>query len=502
MRKIKYTNKDNEVMVEEYSQTLAETLHNDNIDYEIGYSCANCGEFIPDGYETTVYSNNSAYVVCESCLDAGYNSGTYYQCEDCDTIYDDTVGSYETHDGRIICTDCRNNNYTECSNCGALYPDDDTHYCNDCDEYFCDDCWYEHDHTSNLLYDYHRFNDWQPKKTADEPEPQFYIGHELEIDDGDDMREAVEQITNNLNGVCMHDSSLSEDGIEFISHPLSYKYMLSLENDYRTTFTNLINMGYRSHDTSTCGLHFHVTRPENSDVIDRIILFMETYKDEIIRLSRRTTGEISDWCQFLSDRRTDVKEKTLKSLDYIKKNKEISSRYMALNLTNRNTIEFRIFKGTLNYETFMADFEFVYYLTTLASDLSLPIEELTWKRVVNNGRFLQYYCNDHDLHTDKPIVDYTTEIIVERNKEKEQIEKDLKILYKKVVKIIHKMTQLDNRKKQFELINKDKFDRYSSWLSYILDDIKRLNTVFENDWQNDVESIKYRITYIKERIDD
>lgn len=501
MRKIKYTNNNNEVMVEEYTETLAETLDNNNVDYEIGYSCSNCGEFIPDGYETPVYSNIDKYVVCESCLDEGYNNGTYYQCEDCGTIYNDTVGSYETHDGRIICTDCRNNNYTECSNCGALYPDDDVHYCEECDEYFCDDCWYEHDHQSNLLYDYHCFNDWQPKKTPDEPEPQFYIGHELEIDEGSDMREAVEQITNNLNGVCMHDGSLSDDGIEFISHPLSYNYMLSLENDYRSTFDHLINLGYRSHDTDTCGLHFHVTRPDD-EVVDRIILFMETYKEEIITLSRRKQSEIDDWCNFLSDKRYNTDDKTLKSLDYIKKNKETSNRYMALNLTNSRTIEFRIFKGTLNYETFMADFEFVYNLTTLASDLSIPVEELTWERVVSTGRFLPQYVNEHNLHTDKPIVDYTTEIIIERNKQKEEIKKELVVLYKQIVSKIHNMTALDKRKKNIEFINVNKFGVYSQWLNCILDDNSRLDIMFDNDWQDDIQNVKHRITYINERIDE
>lgn len=499
MRKIRYTNNNDEVMIEEDTEELETELANNNIEYEIGYICDSCEEFEEEDSITWVTDNHGYdHPVCDVCL----NSNDYFYCEDCETWYDDSVCSYTTLGGRTICENCRYEYYVECENCGDIVHLDDAYYCDDCDRYYCESCWDNHAHSSNLLYDYHAFSDWQPKQTPDEPLPQFYIGHELEIDKGSDMREAVEEISTRLNGICMHDGSLSNSGIEFISHPLSYNYMLSLENDYRRVFTNLINMGYRSHDTSTCGLHFHVTRPENSDVIDRIILFMETYKEEIITLSRRNRSEIDSWCNFLSDRRTDVKEKTLKSLDYIKKYKETSSRYMALNLTNSRTIEFRIFKGTLNYETFMADFEFVYNLTTLASDLSIPVEELTWERVVSTGHFLPQYINDHDLHTNKPIVDYTTEIIIERNKEKEKLEKELKILYKRVVKIIHNMTQIDNRKKQFELIDRNVFDRYSSWLGSILDDIKRLNLVFENDWQDDIESIKYRINYINERIDD
>lgn len=496
--KIKYLDNNSNTIITDYTETLANELTTNNTDYELGYTCSDCGTFTREDNTTFVRNNEGdENPVCEDCIS---NSSNYFYCDDCDNWFDDTVANYETEDNRIICSDCRYEDYYECDECGAIVHSDDIYYCDDCDRYYCSSCWDDHYHEQNLLYDYHAFNDWQPKQTEDEPKPQFYIGHELEIDEGSDMQTAVEEITSRLNGICMHDGSLSDDGIEFISHPLSYNYMLSLENDYRRVFTNLINLGYRSHETDTCGLHFHVTRPQNTDIIDRIILFMETYKEEIIRLSRRTHGEIADWCNFLSDKRQ-TSEKQLKSLDYIKKNKETSTRYMALNLTNSRTIEFRIFKGTLNYETFMADFEFVYFLTTLCSDLSLPIEEITWERVVNNGRFLQYYCNEHDLHTNKPIIDYTTEILIEKNKRKEEIRKDLLVLYKKVVTSIHKMTSLDNRKKNVSMIDSSDWDIKSSWLTAILSDNKRLDIYFDNDDEYQIEEVKRRIKYINERID-
>ena len=497
--KIRYLNENNEVMIEDYTDQLAQELTTNNTEYETGYICSDCGEFISED-STTFVTNDKGYEnpVCEDCIS---DSATYFYCDDCCTWYDYTVQDYTTEDDRIICEHCRYEDYYECDECGAIVHREDVYYCDDCDSYFCSSCWDEHYHEENLLYDYHDFNDWVPKQTEDEPQPQFYIGHELEIDEGNSMSEAVEQITTRLNGICMHDGSLSDAGIEFISHPLSYNYMLSLENEYRSVFTNLVNMGYRSHDTDTCGLHFHVTRPENSDIIDRIILFMETYKEEIIRLSRRKSSEISSWCNFLSDKRYNTDNKTIKSLDYIKKNKETSDRYMALNLTNSRTIEFRIFKGTLNYETFMADFEFVYNLTTLASDLSIPVEELTWTRVTSMGKFLPQYVNDHELITDKPIIDYTTEILIRKNREKEEIKKDLLILYKKVMKQIHSMTNLDNRKKNVKLINITKFEILSDWLTTIVGDRNRLDKCFEYDWDRDIETIKQRIAYIKERID-
>lgn len=495
--KIRYTNNDNEVMVEEYSEILVNELTTNNIAYETGYICEDCGCFISEEDATFVTNNHgNDYPVCEDCL----SNGDYFYCEDCDNWYDNSVDQYLTHDDRTICSDCRYEDYTECNQCGELYHNDDTNYCDDCDEYFCDDCYDGHCHDDNLLYDYHCFNDWHPTKTPDEPQPQFYIGHELEIDNGNDMSEAVTQITTELNGVCMHDGSLSSNGIEFISHPLSYKYMLSREQDYRRVFDHLVNLGYRSHDTNTCGLHFHVTRPSD-EIVDRIILFMETYKEEIITLSRRNKSEIDSWCNFLSDKKYDIDKKTLKSLDYIKKNKETSNRYMALNLTNYRTIEFRIFKGTLNYETFMADFEFVYFLTTLASDVSLPIEELTWEKVVNNGRFLQNYVNEHNLHTDKPIIDYTTEILIARNREKEELKKELYTLYKQVLSKIHNMTTLDKRKKEIKILDRSEFTTITSWLDCLIRDISYFDMLYNDDNEEAIHDVKNRINYIKERID-
>lgn len=458
-RKIKILNT-NEII--DYTEEKEHELINGNVNYTILSKCDDCGNYHPE--DELTYITDKDYYVCDDCLNS-----SYFYCEDCECWYSQDTSSYTTRDGRTICGYCRFDNYTECCNCGEIIPSDQAYYCDDCDEYFCDDCWDDHSNNEHNdgLYDYHAFNDWHPTKLNDEPTPAFYIGHELEIDEGYDRREAIELIRNKINAICMHDGSLDEDsGIEIISHPLSYNYMLSKENEYRQLFTSLTrDFNYRSHETNTCGLHFHVTRPSSEEIIDRILLFMETYKEEIIRLSRRTSDEISSWANFLSDKRT-TDEKTIKSLDYIKKNKETSSRYMALNLTNTRTIEFRIFKGTLKYETFMADFEFVYNLTTLASDLSLPIEELTWEKVVSTGHFLPQYIEEHDLHSDKPIHDYTQEVIVERNKQVDKILANLKANYKKIVKSINEMTNIDFRK-QRDLNNALDTTRLVDFVNYL-----------------------------------
>lgn len=481
--------------INDYSEELKQQLDNSNTPYEIGYICSDCGEFAT-GTIAVETSRGDTRQVCEDCIT---NSEVYFCCEDCETWYDDTVNSYTTSDGRTICDGCRCEHYIECDNCGDLVYEDNAYYCDDCDRYYCESCWDNHYHEENLLYDYHAFRDWRPYKTETECEPPFYIGHELEIDNGSLCEDVINDITSSIPAVCMHDGSLGCDGIEIVSQPLSYKYYLAKENDYHELFKRLANdYGYQSHNTTTCGLHFHVTRPQNSDIIDRIILFMETYKEEIIRLSRRSSGEISDWCNFLSDYRTSVSEKEIKSLDYIKKNKETSTRYMALNLTNSNTIEFRIFKGTLKYETFMADLEFVNNLVTIASDLSIPVEEMTWNKITSMGCFLPQYIDEHDLHSNKPIVDYTTEIIIERNRRLSKTKKELRTLYKTLMSEINKLTTVNTKRfNSNKMVNIEKLTSYTTFLECVVRDLRYID---RDNYMDYIDGITTRINNIKGRM--
>lgn len=473
------------------------TLRDNNISIDQAILCPDCNTWTNEFY--TINSKNGNFFVCSDC------SSDYTHCDHCGDYFDDTYNTFDAYDRYgneiTICEDCRWNNFTECADCGDIYPSDSEyiHYCDDCDDYYCDNCWDDHYHEENLLYDYHSFRDWQPHNLPEEDTPEFYIGHELEIDDGSDMRQAVKDISTLCNGICMHDGSLSDQGIEFISHPLSYKYMLSLEENYRKLFDNLINLGYKSHNTDTCGLHFHVTKPENSKIIDRIILFMETYKEEIFTLSRRKTEELNRWARFLSDKRTGTNPKVIKSLDYIVNNKDYSDRYQALNLTNSRTIEFRFFKGTLKYETFMADLEFVNNLVHFASDLTIPVEELTWTKITSVGHYLPQYIEEHNLQSTKPIIDYSKELLVTFNEDKSQLRIEVDNLIAELLKNITNRARTKNntsQKLRATINTIYNWNENLSSLQYELYEIENLSPLNYNG----LESIKRDLQSIKNRI--
>ena len=58
-------------------------------------------------------------------------------------------------------------------------------------------------------------------------------------------------------------------------------------------------------------------------------------------------------------------------------------RYVAVNLSNYRTIEFRMFRGTLRYETFIATLQLVDEICRLAIRLSdYEMEQLSWSEFV------------------------------------------------------------------------------------------------------------------------
>ena len=347
--------------------------------------CEDCNEYHYD--DNMVYIEDIQDCVCESCA----RNGDYFKCHDCGNWY-----SYNSenpcYNGEFcVCNRCVDNyTYVEC--CDTYICDNDTYYSEEDDCYYCE----EHYHEDRDIYDYHGFSDWE-KQTLENENPPYYIGFELEVENTHhnyDNNYLARFAKNTYPVICSRDGSI-DYGFEIVSHPLSYNYIVQNQDKLKYMLEELANKGCESHNPGTCGLHFHVTHPHNDDIIDRIILIMETYKQELITFSRRTSDQIESWCKFLSD----VKEgEDCKSLYFIKKNKETSSRYMALNLTNYNTIEFRLFRGTLNFDTFMASVELVNNIMTLCSNLEIPIEEITWDRLTET-KYAHTYCDMKNIRS-------------------------------------------------------------------------------------------------------
>jgi len=133
--------------------------------------------------------------------------------------------------------------------------------------------------------------------------PIFRIfGIELEADYGNEKDAAARDVTFGDLSYVKRDGSLTDDGIEIVTHPCSLRYHLE-QYPWDEILSSLADYGFRSHDTSTCGLHVHVSRSafgETSDEQDLtaakvIIMIDHFWSDYIVPFSRRDYEQIEEW---------------------------------------------------------------------------------------------------------------------------------------------------------------------------------------------------------------
>ncbi len=184
---------------------------------------------------------------------------------------------------------------------------------------------------------------------------------------------------------CKHDGSL-EDGFEIVTHPMTLDFHCA-EMPWETVYRKSVELGYCSHLASTCGLHIHVNRTafgeteyEQDECISRILYFFEKHWSELLKCSRRTERQLARWAA-----RYGYKENPVDILEHAKKCCD-SSRYTCVNLTNNDTIEFRIFRGTLKVNTIIATLQMVNRICDLAIFSSdEEVKRLSWSEFVSRA---------------------------------------------------------------------------------------------------------------------
>jgi hypothetical protein len=156
---------------------------------------------------------------------------------------------------------------------------------------------------------------------------------------------------------CKFDGSIiGNDAFEMVTHPCTLGYMKN-EMDLRAALEELARGGYRSHSATgqSCGLHVHLNRRafKSENHITRFVMFFEMYKDEMVKFSRRRMANLDQWAAFTANYQKN--DSLMEKFRELKRGKR--SRYRSVNLTNGSTVEVRIFRGTLNYNTVMATIE-------------------------------------------------------------------------------------------------------------------------------------------------
>ena len=340
------------------------------------YYCEDCGgyKYAPDYECTEVYDvdNNYEKYICESCKD--HNSNIFW----CDyhERWEDAYSQFDVNNYGTICINAyESGEFGSCDTCGEIFElcdmnyTDYASYCNSCYEDIEDKGQIKsyHDHKC----DYHRNT-----KILNSDDNVLTYGFELEVEAGNkttcgEMSNILYESMDNFT-VYESDGSLNE-GFEIISNPYDLEYYDAEGKDLIINMLNLlIENKFKSHDTSTCGLHVHIGRHglgnsygERDKTIMQIGFIVEYFKEELTTLSRRKPEKLNHWAKFTTK---DYKKEEL-TLDIINKlNRENRSRYSALNLQNEATIELRLFRGTLKKETFLATLELVHNICVYAKE--------------------------------------------------------------------------------------------------------------------------------------
>lgn len=247
--------------------------------------CSHCNQPVEGDCETI-----NGQIVCPDCVAR--------HCSVCDrcgtTIWDsDVYGDEYTN----LCHHCYDNYYVQCERCDCLIHVDDAYQYDGCD--YCSECYHDccDEHSPIKEYGY-------------KPDPIFFgngsrfFGVELEIDIGgrdmDYARELLELANEQDEHIYIKSDGSLSDGMEIVTHPMTLDYHKYFNWD--KIMRRAVSLGYRSHQTSTCGLHIHVNRTslgqthdEQEETISRILYFVEHHWNELLKFSRRSESAMNRW---------------------------------------------------------------------------------------------------------------------------------------------------------------------------------------------------------------
>lgn len=319
-------------------------------------------------------------------------SYSFDRCEDCGRIEieDDMHSAYDGD--RIVCGSCIEDYYYHERSGQYVHQDDENYSENDEDEF---------------IGDYHSSSDQLGKIPSefDKRKSQVFLGLELEMETTSDYRRAdrAEYILDNLKtyidpkGI-HHDYCLLEnDGSLNNGFEMVTGYTGLDVHEKQLAFFKKPVRGLRSHDTNTCGLHIHIDKRHMTlNHATKLILFMhDSGNQKLIKtIARRSSSRFAkvvnkkaDYAWLKSAKRSGDPLCNLND-----------DRYESLNFQNERTVEFRLFKGTLKFESIMACLEFTYAAWFFCKDHGY--NDLTTEN------FIKFICLDENKSDTKYLRAY------------------------------------------------------------------------------------------------
>lgn len=269
-------------------------------------------------------------------------------CDGCFSAIEDK--KYKLVSGQHICNKCSVKIFS-CSICSELTngrrfatinTKTKAHLCNDCATRKGSANINNHSHRPHPLY---FANDYVGKNT--------YFGWELEVESGNTD---ISDISNTFRDRRLYfklDSSINE-GVEIVSHPMTFSYMKTHKEFFVQLLKGLEKTKCKSADTQTCGMHIHVSKDGVSQMqLWKMLDFFRKNKKFVYTMSGRTSVKQLNRYASLGKISKGAQPKMARKFW------DGADKYTAINILPNKTIEFRIFKGTLNPKKFFKNIEFV-----------------------------------------------------------------------------------------------------------------------------------------------
>ena len=314
--------------------------------------------------------------------------------------------------GRVsaICSGCFNREQEElqqCSTCNVWDYENEFQYYEFIDESVCRNCqsmisecrgcgqdsWNDGDHECDESEATIKSWDFRPSGgfTFHGTDPNhMFMGFELEVEcESGNLYDSAQRVDNVLakynRGFLKNDGSLN-DGFEIVTQPhtldeYTEKFPWEIVSDLR-------EWGFRSWDTDTCGFHVHISRKafgwrdrqeRDSNYNEgryhaHLLRFTKLIYDNSRHVTRYVSGRNSERWASYSDR--------THLLDKVKFGNQSNSRYSAVNVANTQTVEVRVFKGSLKVERIKAYLQFVHSVAEYTRNLHVSPNEnnLMWRK--------------------------------------------------------------------------------------------------------------------------
>lgn len=295
---------------------------------------------------------------CGSHVVCGTECACYVTCDRCDNRFPESGGvqvvaedgGYDTYYCETECAESAG--YSECEEC-SHFTGHGSGVCQDCRPCECGDC-----HDCRARTNIHSYS-YKPSPLFHGTGPVF-LGLECEVNTGDSP-EPLWRISRHVQNAVGNVAYLKSDssigtGFELVTHPMSYEY--ALERFPWGVFADLTGT-FRVDENDSCGIHVHVSRAGFSGPghLYRWQKFIYRNQQAVQAIARRRS---SNWAAFHQTQRDMALwvAKTGGLHEYVSpdawyapaayRGRYFSSqRYSAINLQNAQTLEVRVFAGSL-----------------------------------------------------------------------------------------------------------------------------------------------------------